>query len=526
MPLVDQYGQTISKTILQQSDEFRYGTNSLKGRRGITVYTTSQLQQITGRDKQGRLLSWGLEQPYFYLTIDQRVEIARLCSPVYGVVTSRMQRISGLDFSVVSEKNKEDEIAGEMKDLNAVYNEYKDSVDLAHLTLKSRIYSQLIEQLPELKPDLSNFGACLVRWKRRLKTRNTVECDAAYNWLMEPNQGVTWEEFSKKWVMDFMVHGCTAIYKQNENNKLCNFDILPGGSTYKIKAPYFSGVSGYVQVLPGYGQYSYAELPVYFSDEIVYSEYVPTSSRNYGFIPLEALINKVAETLMFDELMANQSDGTKPPEKMVIVTDNSPFGSLDDTDATSIPLESGEQSRIEEKINSPIKNAIMTLSGNKAEVIDLSRENTMGIQMQRQKDIREEVALVFNMSNMEINLTGSNDTSGRSTSEAQSEIEQGKGIAPIAKALARAVNKGILPFRFGTGLVLEFDKGKSEREEKELDMLSLQTGENTKNEIREKYNKNLFSEQYDEPEGSQEQPDGSQFNPMYTQSVENGVSRR
>ena len=55
---------------------------------------------------------------------------------------------------------------------------------------------------------------------------------------------------------------------------------------------------------------------------------------------------------------------------------------------------------------------------------------------------------------------------------------------------------------------------------------ALLSTENTKNEIREKYNKSLFSEQYDEPEGSQGQPDGSQFNPMYTQSVENGVSRR
>ena len=521
-PLVDQYGNSVEKVITQQSDEFKYGPQHSSGKRGITVYTTSQLQQITGRDKEGRLLSWGVEQPYFYLSIDQRVEIFRLCSPVYGVITSRMQRMSGLDFGITSKKVKEDIIVGEMKDLYTIYNEYLDSTNLAHLTLRAQIYKELIHNLIELKPDLSNFDSCLVRWKRRLKTKNTSDCDQVFEWLQEPNNGVPWEEFVKKWVMDFSVHGSTAIYKQAESGKIRNFDVLPGGTVYKIKAPYFSGVNGYVQVLPGFPGYSLnAEPQMYFSDELVYSEYVPTSSRNYGMIPLEALINKVAENLLFDNLMANQADGTAVPEKMIIVTDNSPFGSMDAEGGAEIPLDENEQKRIEEKVNTPVKGKIMTFSGNKAEVIDLSRENTMGIQMQRQKDIREEVALVFNMSNMEINLTGSDNTSGRATSEAQSEIEQGKGVAPIAKTLATVMNKGILPYSHGPDFVFEFDKGRNEKEEKELDMLSLQTGENTKNEIREKYNKEQFGPEFDKPDGGPAGTGENQFNPMFTTSVDN-----
>lgn len=522
--LVDQFGNKIEKVITQSSDEFGYSSKRLEGKRGITVYTTSQLQQITGRDKQGRLLSWGIEQPYFYLTIEQRVEIFRLSSPVFGVVTSRMQRISGLDFNIISEKVKEEEIVGQMKDLNTIYNEYKNSTDLGHLTLKAKIYQNLISNLPDLKPDLSNFNGSLLRWKRRLKVKNSRDCDNVYNWLMEPNNGTPWEEFVKKWVQDYMIHGSAAIYKGIENNKFKNFDVLPGGSVYPIKAPYFSGIEGYVQILPGFAGYTpYGEPQIYFSDEMVYSQYIPTSSRNYGMIPLEALINKVAESLFFDQLMAEQADGTGVPEKLIIVTDNSPFGSLDSNEAGDISIDIDEQKRIEQKINTPIKGKIMTFSGNQAEVIDLSRENTMGIQIQRQKDIREEVALVFNMSNMEINLTGSGDTSGRNTSEAQAEIEQGKGIAPIAKSLATAINKGILPYKFGTGIIFEFSKGKSDREEKELDMLSLQTGENTKNEIREKYNKDLFGEEYDQPEGGgQTSPGENQFNPMYTTSIDDG----
>lgn len=520
--LVDQHGRKIEKVITQQSNEFQYHAQPMEGKRGITVYTTSQLQQITGRDKEGRLLRWGVEQPYFYLSVEQRVEIMRLSSPVYGVVTSRMQRISGLDFSVTSEKVMEDQIAGEMKDLNSIYNEYKESTELAHLTLRSRIYSELLPNLPDLKPDLSNFAPALLRWKRRLHTKNMRECDIACNWLAEPNNGVPWEEFVKKWVMDFMVHGSVAIYKSEEKGRVENFDTLPGGSVFKIKAPYFSGVNGYVQILPGYpGYLSYMEPQIYFADELVYSEYVPTSSRNYGMIPLEALINKVAEGLYFDDLMANQADGTKVPEKMVIVTDHNPFGSLDNDGGMNVlPLDMDEQKRIEDKINTPVKGSIMTLSGNRAEVVDLSRENTMSIQMQRQKDIREEVALVFNMSNMEINLTGSGDTSGRSTSEAQAEIEQGKGIAPVAKTLATVVNKGLLPYRFGPGMIFEFDKGKNEREEKELESIDLQNGALTKNELREKHNRDPYGPEYDEPDQGGGATGEDQLNPMFTTSVD------
>jgi hypothetical protein len=324
---------------------------------------------------------------------------------------------------------------------------------------------------------------------------------------------LTWSNFAKKWTHSFLIHGATAIYKQLVNGKLTNFDTLPGGTVYKIKSPYFSGVSGYVQAVPGY-----IEPKIYFSDEISYSEYLPISTRNHGMIPLEALIKKVAEGLLFDDKMARESDGTIPPQKLIIITSNNPFGSMDETEKHDIPLDPVEQKRIEEKIKEPIKNGIVTFFGNNIEVVDLSRADTMGVQMQRQKDIREEVAYVFNATNMEVNLTGSDDTSGRSTSEAQSEIEQGKGIAPIAVELASEVKTGILPLRYGYGLEFEFELGKNEKEEKELDVLMLQTGEMTKNEIREKYGKPTFGEEYDKPDGAPEAGQ-SEMNPIFTRSL-------
>jgi len=513
--------QKVDKTITQNINEPSYTSVHYKGNRGIMVYSTSQLQQITGRDKQGRLLSWGVEQPYFYLTIQQRIEIFRLSSPVFGVITSRMNKIAGLDFNITSDKKQEDRIALRMRNMKSIYDEYSDSSELSHLTLKSVIYRNLLQYMPELKPDLSNFNNCMLRWKRNLQQYNNETCDNVKSWLMEPNQGVTWADFVKKWVGDYHIHGNASIYKDDQNGVVQNFDVLPGGTVYRIKGAAFNSVSGYIQVIPSYtGYHSYIEPQVYFTDEIIYSEYIPSSSRAYGMIPLEALINKIAESMLFDELMASQADGTKPPEKLVIITDKNPFGSLDDSEKYDMPLDTGEQKRIEERINTPTKGAIMTFSGNQAEVVDLSRESTMSIQMERQKDIREEVALVFNMSNMEVNLTGSEDTSGRSTSEAQLEIEQGKGIAPVVKALAHAIQYGLLPYKFGTGLMFEWDKAVDEREEKELDNLMLQTGEMTKNEIREKYNKEGFGEEYDKPDqGGMGEIGENEMNPMFTQSV-------
>ena len=57
----------------------------------------------------------------------------------------------------------------------------------------------------------------------------------------------------------------------------------------------------------------------------------------------------------------------------------------------------------------------------------LRKVNEIRDQMQRQKD----VAQLFNMSNMEVNFTGGDNTSGRSISESQAEIEEGKWTLPI-----------------------------------------------------------------------------------------------
>jgi hypothetical protein len=485
-------------------------------KRGIQVYSTSQIMSTTGRDKDGFLLTWGTEQPYFYLTAEQRNAMFRLSSMIFGIVSSRMNKISQVDYNVVSIQKVEDQAADEMKELRAIYMEYIDSIEMPHLVLKARILKSLLKSMPLLKRDLSNFDSCLLRWKRSIQRKNEYTSNEIKEWLMQPNQGTNWESYIKKVVYNLHIHGCEATYKQFNDGRLENFDSLVGGTVFKLKKAYFSTLSGFIQVISGF------EPQVFFPDEICFMDYLPTSVQSQSMIPLEALINIISEHLLFDGLMAEWADGTKPPEKMVLITDNSPFGSPDQDQEFSVGMNPEEQKRIETKLNEPRKNAIMTFSGNNVEVVDLSRSSTMEFQNNRKKDIREECALVFNMTNMEVNLTGSEGTSGRATSETQAEIEQGKGTGPILKMIQNHITHDILPFRFGNGWMIEFMKSKNEMEERQLDLIKLQTGELTENELRESRGKPLFMDQkYNIPKDSaQGSPGENSVSPQYMKMVE------
>ena len=488
----------------------RYGMK----KRGITVYSSSQLIGATGRDEQGRLMTWGVEQPYFYLTVTQREEMFKICSPVFGIVTTRQNRIASMNFSVVPVKKDEDRIAEELKMKKQLFNEYKDSTLMGDIYLKLRLVNEIRKTLPDCKPDLSNFEPALMRWKKHISFVRTDKGEEIKGWLEKPSPNVKYREYVHKFVHDILVHGAAATYKMRQNNRVENFDLLPGGSVYKLKAPWFDILDGYIQIVDGF------EPQIMYADELAYSTYLPSSSQNYSMIPLEAIINKVAEALLFDKLMSEQADGTRFPEKLVVVTNNAnPFSDFDRPEEG--PLQVDEQKRLEEKLNEPRKGSVVTFSGNSATVVDLTKENTMAIQTERQKDIRNEVGLVFNGSSMEMNLGGSEQTSGRETSETQEEITMGRGITPIVKILEEHLSQDIIPFRFGYGYRVEYDKSKNEMDDTQLHVLQLQTGEKTVNELREEAGKDTFPDpQFDLPPNAQpSQPGQTPMQPLYTQGL-------
>ena len=195
------------------------GRNPISGnaqihKRGLQVYTLSQIISASGRAQDGNMLTWGVEQPYFFLTAMQRNEIFKLSTPVFGVVTSRMNKISGIDFEIVPARKLEDKIADELKSMKQVYDEYKNATDLKYLTIRATIVQNIMRELPDVLPDLSNFNGAMSRWKKRIQNRQTATGEEIKDWMQEPNNGTTWNSYVKKVVYNLLVHGCEGTYKQ------------------------------------------------------------------------------------------------------------------------------------------------------------------------------------------------------------------------------------------------------------------------------------------------------------------------
>jgi len=485
--------------------------------RGINVYSTTDLLGIAGRDKQGKLIQAQIEHPILTLTIDERIDIFRFCADVFGVVAARMHRIAGLEWKVRADSKEEDRMAASLKDAYQVFKEYEGVLELEFMMTRYRMYRFVHSKLRDVLPDMSNFTQSLSRWSRRIKDRNEDRSEEIQEWLKEPNQGIDLMNFVKMWIFDLMVHGGSSVYKQvGPDQRIDNFYNLPGGTVHPLKNKFVGGPNVYVQTIDT------EEPQIYFDNEISYTKYVPTSANSHGMVPLEALVNKVAESMLFDRKAADEADGTRPPEKLIVFGDNAPFGGLDQE--FSVPINKEEQIRIEAAINEAKKEAIRTLSGVGTPIaVDLSRADQFPHHMERQRQIREYVGLVFQASNIEMNLTGSDDTSGRSTSESQERIDKQKGIWPIVLLLQDFFSQDIIPYRFGSGYTFEYAPGQSEMETVKLVKEKLGSGAWTVNEVRsEDLGKDTFQgEEYDKPQGTAPtEPGADESSPMFTQGVE------
>ncbi len=352
------------------------------------------------------------------------------------------------------------------------------------------------------------------RWRKRIKYTIEDSSQKIIDWLNSANLEDDFEEFQKKWVFDLMIHGSEAIYKKYINGALEDFYLLPGGSVFPLRSKYVGAQTGYVQMLAGY-------MPqIYFSNELLFDSYVPISARSYGLIPIEALINKISESLLFDKLAAERADGTKPPEKLVILgSNNNMFGDIGDA-GFNVPINQEEQKRIETIVNEERKNAIRVISGHGTPVIaDISKADTFESQSNRQTSLKKDIALVFSATPMEMGLAGSDDTSGRSTSETQERIERERGVFPIVRIIDKTITAKIIPYKFGSGWKLEHKTGLTEAEQIKLDSMMLTSGSYDINAIRETRGDEPYPEEiYDRPLGiSQDNQSAGQneMSPLY-----------
>lgn len=502
---------------IADSSLFDLPTDKTKNYRGLNVFTLSELRGITGLSKRGEFITGHYQAPLFSLSPEERMGIMSSTTYIQAVISSRMNRISALEWDIVRKKELEDEIYCHIKDLKQIFKEMDNPNDLKHLMTRLKIKMALQAEIPGLKDDLSNFDTAMLRYKKKIERKDTDRREEIKDWISQPNLEDTYYDFTQKWVESLMVHGASTIYKDYIDDKLDNFYVLPGGTVFPLRSIEVGSYVAYAQMVVGY----YPK--IYFQDELTFTNYRPSSARSYGYVPLDALINKVAEQLLFDQFAAERADGTKEPEKLIIFGDQrSPFGDL--TGDINIPLDVEEQKRIEEKVNTIRKGAIATLSGVGHPIVeDISKADTFGAHAIRQDKLLRDVALMFNMTNMEINLAGGEFTSGKETSESQEEIEEGKGTRPIILKLQYVYNHNILPYAYGTDYKFKFKKAMDEFEQIKLDAQKLQSGTYTKNEIRvQRGDDPIFEEGNDSlnpPQPQQGIPGGSPFNPLNTREI-------
>lgn len=486
-------------------------------RRGISVYNISEIVSVQGRDRSGNLQTGEVQIPIFILSPQERENIARLNAYIFAVVTGRMQRISGLEWTVTRKLKEEDRIAQSLKMLRDIWRENDNQADMKQLLVRIRAAKMIREELPDVKDDLSNFDASLRRWKQLQKRSLTDSSQEIIDWINSTNQEDDFEEYQKKWVYDLMVHGAGAQYRQTINGLMENAYMLPGGSVLPLRSRYVGGGTGYVQLM------SMIEPKIYFADELIYDNYIPTSARSYGLIPIEALVNKVAESMLFDRLAAERADGTVPPQKAVVFGDNSnnPLSDLEG-EHLNVPMDKDEQGRIETKFNEERKNAIITLTGHGTPIVlDLSKADTFPAQSDRQDKLIRDIGLVFGATNGEMNLSGSMEFSSEETSQSQERTEKSRAMFPIVKIIDKTITRKWIPFRFGSGWLMEHKTGLSDAERLALEKQMIETGTYSVNQIVEERGDEPFEgEEFNKPQGAQPtQPGDSQGKPMFMKSV-------
>jgi len=486
-----------------------------KNYRGLNVFSSTELRAITGQTKKGDMVTGYIQTPYFCLTPEERIGIMQTATYVQAVISIRMNRISSLKWAIIHKSEKLDQYYDSIKNLKQIFTEYDNPQDMKQILTRMRIRNVVQKKFPDIKDDLSNFDQAIFRQKKATSVGISKHKDIIRKWVEKPNREDTFADFTKKWIESYLLHGAAAEYREWNGQIIDNLYVLPGGTTYPLRSQKVGGFVAYAQMLMG-------NIPkIYFKDEIYFKNYLPSAARSYGYVPLDALINKTAEQLLFDQFAAERADGTKEPEKLIVFGSPTPFADL--TGELDLPMDTDEQRRIEEKLNIMRQGAIATLSGvGHPLVMDISKADTFGAQSIRQDKLLRDTALIYNLTNMEINLAGGEFTSGRETSESQKEIEEGKGTKPIIGTYQTMWTDNI-NYRYGSDWEFEYDDALSELEQVELDTAKNQSGTYTKNEIREDRGDDpIIAEGNDSlpSDGAQQQqPGGSPFSPVNVRNV-------
>lgn len=446
------------------------------------------LKTLMARDSGGT--PHNVTIPNQFDMIDPKIanEIYMRCHYVFAVVSKTASAVSAIEFKVKSKKNNYDKVESDLRCYKDLFDEnigYATNPDY-HDQYKSlgicmRALSAIKEELPTIIYDrdahsIPNFEKELFRKSRELKNKSLDEIAAIESFVFNPNNDYTWTDLVKIYVQDLMIHRAAALYFVNNN-----IYALPGGSVYKVMGRSIGESYGYVQL----GDFT--EPLFMHPNEVIYSQYMPNSNFGFGMSPLDALIDSITSTMLFDKLMANYADQDLPPEKLLVVTTDTP-GFDPSAILAGDPMSKGEQKRIETVLNRAKKeNAIKLITGlvGTPMVLDISKTDVAPLLLQFDELVKQRVAMVYNQSNMIVNMTDTSGTSGRSTAEVMERNDNSKGIRPYLMNIENIWTYKVIPRQFSSDYMLESVEEISEAERMDIIQKKVTTGLFSKNALRE-----------------------------------------
>jgi hypothetical protein len=483
-------------------------------RRGYAVLDDRIILPQAAVNKYGETETVNYALSNIALDIYERIDIFRSCSPIFSIVTGRMNYISGMDWRITQKKKFEDEIAYKIKFAKQIFDEFNGSEDPRHIGTTAKAKQFINQYLFDLLPDMSNFDKSLFRWSTKIRKDISFKAEEIEDWLHKPSKNMTIENFLKILVFNTHIHGIAGVYKKKSSfsNRINELYTLPGGSVYPRAKVFVDDPDGLIQVIDNY------KAQLFDNDEATAISFAQFDTNDFC-MPLDAIINNVSEILLFERRAADMSNGEKYPEKMVVFGQTVPFGDLGGNgESFSMPLPKNEQEKIQQTVNETRKDAILIVSGvGTPAVVDISRANTFTAQSERIRMIREQIGNVFGASNAEMNLTGTDNTNGRESSQTQERKDREKGIYPHLKSIENMFNYDIIPKRYSSDWIFSFEMTLSEKEQIEMWKNKLDSGLFSVNEIRTMdIGVDAFNDkQFDLPKGATPpQPEGSSMPPQ------------
>jgi hypothetical protein len=498
---------------------------------GWAVYRPENFINRTGTDTKGKKISVPIDTQSWY-SIDPLtcLEIFKTSYLVQSAISRHAQIVSSLNFKVIPSYTIEDEIVYDIKRSKSILDLIGD-IEITPNDFKYNLQGKIREVKEQqkhrlnikkylgkyfIKNDLSNFDSCLRQYVKDIKRLVNESSSQIEDWIYKPSDKIQFQDFLLQYVIDLLLHGRVAIqlptiFTDERNISILDkdlepfdgFALLPGGSVYQIAHKYIGedimlgeDSPAYIQLMYSLMGFGFLDPKIFSAKELSTAQYLPNSSMQEGFKPLDAVLLSILEVNNFSSMMVDYANAEKPPEYLIfVIDDTSMFGqgsSIADKD--KVDLE--EIERLETSINKRRKEEqvrILKQVGKDVKLINVSKENIIPMLMQREERIEKIVNRIFNGTSNELSMQDTSAIINNSTGEVQNNIYYNSVIKPIVETIENQFTYEILQRRFGYASnfndriarwQLKFQDSESEVSQIQKAQIAMSTNLYSKNEVR------------------------------------------